>query len=131
MKTKTLLLVLTVLALAACGAPAAETPDGTHGPVYIDSLNVLVLESFPIQLRLVMQGNLPTPCHALAYEIAAPNAANEIHVEAYTTVDPAVTCMQVLQPFDESIAIPLEGFADGEYSLWVNGELAGEFSYPG
>ncbi|MCW5873942.1 MAG: hypothetical protein KIS88_04785 [Anaerolineales bacterium] len=131
MKKQIVVLVLLAAALAACGAPAAEKPDGTHGPVYFDSLNVLVLESFPIQLRLVMQGNLPTPCHELAYTIAAPNAANEIHIEVYTTVDPAVTCMQVLQPFDESIAIPLDGVPDGEYSLWVNGEQAGEFSYPG
>lgn len=130
MKKYTLLLLLLAGTLAAC-APAAETPDGTRGPVYFDSLDVLVLESFPIQLRLVMEGNLPTPCHQLQYEIAAANAANEIHVDVYTTVDPAITCMQVLQPFEESIAIPLDGLADGEYSLWVNGEQAGQFSYPG
>lgn len=130
MKKHTLLLLFLAVALAAC-APAAETPDGTRGPVYIDRLDVLVLESFPIQLSLVMEGNLPTPCHQMQYEIAAANAANEIHVDVYTTVDPAMSCIQVLQPFEESIAIPLDGLADGEYSLWVNGEKAGEFSYPG
>lgn len=99
--------------------------------MYFDSADLLIMESFPIQLRLVMSGNLPTPCHELAYEIAEANAQNQIHVRVYTTVDPAVTCMQVLEPFDESIAIPLDGLEDGEYSVWLNGEQIGEFSYPG
>ncbi len=127
MKKRIVLLVILAALLAAC-APAV--PEG-RDTVYFDSAQLLVLESFPIQLRLAMAGNLPTPCHELAYEIAEANAQNQIHVSVYTTVDPAVTCMQVLQPFDESIAIPLDGLADGEYSVWLNGEQIGEFSYPG
>ncbi|MCL4258578.1 MAG: hypothetical protein KJZ53_08635 [Anaerolineales bacterium] len=127
MKKHIILVFILAAALAACAAPA---PVG-QGPVYFDSAQLLVLESFPIQLRLMIAGNLPTPCHELAYEIAAANAQNEIHVSVYTTVDPAVTCMQVLEPFEESIAIPLDGLADGEYSVWLNGEQVGEFSYPG
>jgi len=128
MKKQLFVLIVVAVVLAACGAPA---PVEGRGPVFFDSADLLILESFPIQLRLVMRGNLPTPCHELAYEIAEANAQNQIHVSVYTTVDPAVTCMQVLEPFDESISIPLDGLADGEYSVWLNGEQIGEFSYPG
>lgn len=128
MKKHIIFFVILAAVLAACGAPTAPAE---QGPVYFDSADLLIMESFPIQLRLVMSGNLPTPCHELAYEIAEANAQNQIHVSVYTTVDPAVTCMQVLEPFDESIAIPLDGLADGEYSVWLNGEQIGEFSYPG
>lgn len=128
MKKHIIFFVILAAVLAACGAPTA--PVG-QGPVYFYSADLLIMESFPIQLRLVMSGNLPTPCHELAYEIAEANAQNQIHVSVYTTVDPAVTCMQVLEPLYESIAIPLDGLADGEYSVWLNGEQIGEFSYPG
>ncbi len=133
MKTRIFLLVLLAAVLNACGAsPATELPpDNAQGPIYVDSADLLILESFPIQLSLVVQGSLPTPCHLWHYEITPANAQGQIHVSLYTSVDPLARCAQVLHPFDESISIPLAGLPDGEYSLWLNGELVGEFSYPG
>lgn len=133
MKTRIFLLVLLAAVVSACGAsPATEVPpDNAQGPIYIDSAQLLVLESFPIQLQLVLQGNLPTPCHLWHYEIAPANAQGQIHVSLYTTVDPLARCVQVLQPFDETISIPLEGLQDGSYEVWLNGELVGSFNYPG
>jgi hypothetical protein len=37
----------------------------------------------------------------------------------------------VIEPFEESVSIPMTGKPDGMYTVWVNGELVGEFSYPG
>lgn len=129
--TMRLLLVATLLAaaLAACAPP----PDAgaEHQPVYVDSADLLIAESFPVQVRLHVVGNLPTPCHVFHAEVAEPDAQNRIAVTAYSRVDPAMMCAQVLQPFDESIAIPMDGAADGAYSVWLNGEQVGEFSYPG
>lgn len=139
MKTKSILLLLLTLLLVACTAlsptvtpqSVATVPNASLGNVYIDAANLLMLESFPIQLRLALAGNLPTPCHQLGYEIAAVNAEHQIHVRVYSTADPALSCVQVLQPFDETISIPLAGLQEGSYEVWLNGELLGEFSYPG
>ncbi|MCW5879167.1 MAG: hypothetical protein KIS80_09920 [Anaerolineales bacterium] len=144
-----LFLILMAVLLAACAAsatpepqpeengppvrPTLNLPDSSEakGPVFVDRADLLVMESFPIQLSLVVSGNLPTPCHTLHYEVAQPDGENRIQVTLWSEVDPAVMCTQVLQPFEEGIRIPMEGAADGSYSVWLNGELVGEFSYPG
>lgn len=113
--------------------PTLNLPDapGTRGPVFVDRAELLVMESFPVQIMLSVSGNLPTPCHTLHTDVAQPDADKRIQVSLWSEIDPAVMCTQVLQPFEESIRIPMEGAADGSYSVWLNGELVGEFSYPG
>jgi hypothetical protein len=105
--------------------------DMQEGPVFIDSSDLLIMESYPVQINLHLVGNLPTPCHQFQADVAAPDPQNQIHVRVYSLVNPAVMCTQVLQPFDESVSIPMTGAADSTYSVWVNGELIGEFTYPG
>lgn len=132
MKISSLIVAASLLAglLTAC-APQAEGPGTGAQPVYIDSADLLIAESYPVQVRLHLVGNLPTPCHHFEAEVAAPDQQNRIEVTAYSTVDAAMRCAQVLQPIDENIAIPMDGAADGAYSVWLNGELVGEFNYPG
>lgn len=115
--------------MAACG-PAVPTQPAA-GAVYVDSADLLIMESYPVQVRLWVTGNLPTPCHSFEAQVAAADAQNRIYVTAYSAADPAAMCAQVLQPFEEGIAIPMESAADGTYSVWLNGELVGEFTYPG
>lgn len=108
--------------------PFSPQPDDskfTRGNIFIEESGLLIRESYPPQIVLGISGNLPTPCHQLRAEISDPDADNKIHVEIYTVVDPAVMCTQVLQPFQENIE--LGTFPSGHYSVWVNGELVGEF----
>ena len=82
-------------------------------------------ESYPPQISLSLEGELPTPCHELRAEIAPPDAENKIQIAVYSVVDRNEACAQVLGPVEESI--DLGTFPPGHYSVWVNGELAGEF----
>lgn len=97
----------------------------TRGEVFIDETSLVIRESFPPQISLSLKGNLPTPCHELRAEIASPDQENKIVVDVYSVVDPNVVCTQVLEPFEEFI--DLGTFPSGHYTVWVNGELAGEF----
>jgi len=106
-------------------APRPGDSSLSRGNLYLDSAELLVLESYPVQINLVLQGNLPTPCHELRVSVTAPDNENRILVEAYSLSDPQAICMQVLQPFEASI--PLGSFPAGHYSVWVNGEKIGEF----
>jgi len=85
----------------------------------------LTLESFPLQFTLHIVGNLPTPCNALRVAISPPDAGNKILMDVYSVINPNRVCTQVLQPFD--VNIPLGSFPQGNYSLWINGELVAEF----
>ena len=93
--------------------------------IFINEASLVIRESYPPQISLSLGGNLPTPCHQLRVEIASPDQENKVVVDAYSVVDPNVVCIQVLEPFQEYI--DLGTFSSGHYSVWVNGELAGEF----
>lgn len=109
-------------------SPLAPKPGDdklSRSNVYINEKSLLIRESYPPQISLSINGDLPTPCHELRAEIASPDPDNKIMVEVYSVVDPTVACAQVLEPFEEFV--DLGTFPSGHYSVWVNGELAGEF----
>ena len=115
------------------GIPTITVPPGDfeRGPAYISSSDLLIMESFPVQIALHIIGDLPTPCHRFRTDVADPDAQNRIDVTAYSLANPELMCAQVLQPFEESVPIPMDGAPDGTYSVWLNGEEVGEFTYPG
>lgn len=150
-------LILVMLALAACTAapapatpppdtavtspPAEEIPTSepqlnplfpqpgdeqlTRGEAFVNESGLLIRESFPPQVALSISGDLPTPCHQLRVAIDVPDSDNRINITVYSVVDPEMACIQVLEPFEEMV--DLGSFPSGHYSVWVNGEAAGEF----
>jgi hypothetical protein len=140
---RTSILVGLALALAACGAggggpdePIDDTtptttpsvpvtdsiPDGA-GPVFVDGTDIILMESFPVQVVLRVVGNLPTPCHELAYEVE--DDGTTITVRLASVADPDAVCTQVLEPFEFSI--PLGEFESGQRAVTLNGEPVGDF----
>src|SRR5688500_2638985 len=118
------------------GSPPMETPDIPFAPkpgdinlsrgnVFINESGLLIKESFPPQITLSLSGDLPTPCHELRVNAQEPDSENKINVEVYSVVDPDQVCTQVLQPFQENI--DLGTFPSGHYTVWVNGDVVGEF----
>jgi hypothetical protein len=106
-------------------APQPGDAGLTRGNVYITEASLIIRESFPPQISLILTGDLPTPCNQLRAEIRPPDAENKIMVHVYSVVDPNQVCTQVLEPFEESI--DLGTYPTGHYTVWVNGEMAGEF----
>lgn len=106
-------------------APQPNDVNLSRGNIFIEEMGLLIRESFPPQITLGISGNLPTPCHELRAEISQPDPENKINLDVYTVVDPKMLCTQVLKPFHENI--DLGTFPTGHYSVWSNGELAGEF----
>lgn len=107
-------------------APKPGDDDLSRGNVYINESELIIRESFPPQIVLVLRGDVPTPCHELRVVIPEPDAENKIDLEVYSVVDPELVCIQVLEPFQENIE--LGTFPSGQYTVWVNGELVGEFA---
>ncbi|MGA9531267.1 MAG: hypothetical protein WBR18_00990 [Anaerolineales bacterium] len=128
----TLTLVLLAGLLAACAgenAPVQPTPSGslelTRGPVYLDEVDLRVMESMPVQLELHLVGHLPTPCHKLEWQSRIAADGGKIEVEVYSQAPVDLECIQVLSPIDETIN--LGEVPPGHYSVMVNGEQVGEF----
>ena len=106
-------------------APQTGDADLTRGNIYIDEASLVIRESFPPQISLSLSGELPTPCNQMRVEINPPDSENKILVDVYSVIDPDKVCIQVLEPFEEQI--DLGTFPTGHYTVWVNGELAGQF----
>jgi inhibitor of cysteine peptidase len=90
-----------------------------------DSTEIIVMESFPMQVALIIQGDLPTPCHELRWEVSDPDENKAIHVSVYSEVDASLRCAEMLESFEERI--PLGDFEENGYSVWINDYEVGEF----
>jgi hypothetical protein len=99
-----------------------------RGNVYIDSQQILTLESFPPQFMLALKGNLPTPCHKLRIIVNPPDSNQQIQVEVYSLVNPDEICIQMLEPFQASVT--LKDLPAGTYEVLVNQQPAGTLTVP-
>lgn len=98
-----------------------------RGTVHLDleSSEIIVMESFPVQVNVVLRGALPDPCHELRIVPSEPNEDNEIEIEVYSLVDPSQACITVIEPFEATVS--LGSIPSGSYTVLVNGEVLGEF----
>ncbi|MGA1869918.1 MAG: DUF333 domain-containing protein [bacterium] len=96
------------------------------GSVYLEQTDVLLLESFPVQVKLLIKGALPTPCNQLRATVSKPDNLNRINVSLYSVVDPEIFCIQVLQSFEERLS--LGSYRQGTFSVWINDEHVEDFS---
>lgn len=106
------------------------TPDsisgaGAEGPVYVERTDLLMMESFPVQVVLIVEGQKPTPCHDLRWDVSEPDSDGRIEVELSSSVDPDVMCVQILEAFEARI--PIGSFESGSFGVWLNGEHVGDF----
>jgi hypothetical protein len=106
-------------------APRPGDDTLTRDGVYLDSTDLMVMESYPPQFMLMLKGNLPTPCHELRVVYHAPDEENRINLEVYSVADPNAVCVMMLQPFEQNIN--LGSFPSGHYTVWINGEQVAEF----
>ena len=99
-----------------------------RGIVYIENTEILLLESYPVQVNLLVSGNLPNPCHKLRAIAYPADDQNRIDVDVYSVFKSGEMCTQVLDPFEATI--PLGAYTGGVYSVWLDGEEIGTIELP-
>ncbi len=113
-----------VLLLSACQPPeATQTPPAKEGEfsygqnTTVESLEVVLLESFPLQAQAVVSGNLPDGCTTL-HEITVERDG-EAFILTLTTQRPTgdVFCTQALVPFEETVDLEIRGLDAGTYTV--------------
>jgi hypothetical protein len=87
---------------------------------------LIVSATRPVQVKAVISGNLPSPCHVLRVVVSPADSANIINISVYSLVKPGSACAAVLQPF--SVTVPIGSFTSGNYTVFVNGLRLGAFS---
>jgi hypothetical protein len=105
--------------LSSCAGPGAP-PEGRLD-VEVERVELLQLESFPVQLVLHVEGWLPNPCAKPEWIVAGPSdSAGRFQVDLHAVPQWNEACIQVLAPFD--VNIPL-GPAPAGFEIVLNGEV--------
>lgn len=139
---KPALLALLLVLLAACGSagdpvvteplPTAmptdttqtaptETPELVVGnEAYVETVQVLIMESMPVQVAVEITGNLPDGCTSIT-SITPERDGKEFTVAITTQRDIAALCTEALVPFSERVSLDVIGLAAGTYTVSVAG----------
>lgn len=94
------------------------------GEAKVESIDILQLESFPVQVNVVAKGYLPDSCTTLG-DIKQSYADNKftITIESKRPLD-AEACAQVIENFEKTISLNgVVGLSKGTYSVVVNGVI--------
>ncbi len=86
----------------------------------IDSVEVLILESFPVQVTVNVRGNLSDACTKIA-EVTTTRDGNTFNIDISTSRPADAMCAQVLTPFEQNIPLDVKGLKKGTYTVNVNG----------
>ena len=85
----------------------------------VDEIDILILESFPVQINVIASGNLPDPCTEIS-EVIKKREGDTFFITIKTYRYPGF-CIQVLAPFEEIIPLEVYGLPAGTYTVDVNG----------
>ena len=85
----------------------------------VDEIDILILESFPVQINVIARGNLPDPCTEIS-EVIKEREGDTFFITIKTYRSPGF-CIQVIAPFEEIIPLEVYGLPAGTFTVNVNG----------
>ncbi len=103
--------------------PRPPIDGSVNGEVSITKTDLLIRESYPIQVSLQVDGEKPTPCHEIFWTVE--DTGDTIEITMISQVNADQSCAQVISPF--SIAVPLGSWAEESREVVLNGENVGSF----
>jgi inhibitor of cysteine peptidase len=120
---------MVMVLLGGCGGEATPdlppTGEPSEGGVFINNVELMILESFPVQVRALIRGDLPDGCTSISGIETERNVdARRFTVRIETTRDDEDICTQALVPFEESVELDVRGLPAGTYTVDVHGETA-------
>jgi hypothetical protein len=106
--------------------PTTEDDVDTTGTIFIESLQVFVLESFPVQVQALVSGNLSDGCTTIS-DVGAEQNEETFQIQIQTERDPEMMCTQALVPFERTVDLMVEGLPAGTYTV-VASDLSDTFT---
>ncbi|MEZ4591663.1 MAG: NBR1-Ig-like domain-containing protein [Chloroflexota bacterium] len=138
------ILLLLFTGLVACGGSdepdtadstpttTADTPTAvaTDAPLQqeasVDSIEILILESFPVQVNVRARGDLPDGCTSID-NVTTNQQGTTFNITITTMRQTGEICTEALVPFEETISLNVLGLPAGTYAVNVNG-INGSFT---
>jgi hypothetical protein len=121
------LMFVLIFALSACSPLSvfAEEPVQTETPEYqedvlVEELQVLMLESFPVQVQVDIRGQLPDACSII--EMVEQASGDDFFIiTLHNARQPNMRCAPQPTPFEESVQLDVLGLPAGTYTVTVHG----------
>lgn len=88
----------------------------------IESIEIMVLESFPVQINVNVSGYLPDGCTSIS-GITEEKIDDTIFIKILTVRPADIACTQAIVPLNEVIALDVYGLKAGNYTVDVNGVI--------
>jgi len=86
----------------------------------IEHIDIMLLESQPMQVRVVVHGYLPDSCTRLDRPVSK-TVQNTFYITLPTVRPGGPVCAQMLVPFKEIVALETAGLPPGKYTVNING----------
>ncbi|MFZ0548646.1 MAG: NBR1-Ig-like domain-containing protein [Candidatus Promineifilaceae bacterium] len=120
--------------LVSCTPPpvveeTADTPTPSlpvAGLAQVTALDIRQLETFPIQIQVVVEGILPDSCTTIE-RIENNREGGRFQITIHTLRAAGVACLDAEQPFTETIDLDVLNLEAGIYTVQVNG-IGGTFA---
>ena len=132
-----LMMLMLLMVLSACQATStpistsdSDTPVSSDNPVnklpvkdftgyqqnvYVDKIDVFILESYPLQVAVTVIGNLPDGCTQIVGSKSSKGEGKTFEVFIYTERHEELACTTALVPFEETIRLNVVGLPAGKY----------------
>lgn len=108
------LLTAAVLAAVACSEPSERLP------LPIETVDVVLMESQPVQVSVRVRGYLPDSCYVFAGVAQSRNGNTfVIELDMTRTADDDAVCLQRIEIVEHTVA--LGSLPPGDYRVTVNG----------
>lgn len=97
----------------------------TYGMANVESIDILIMESFPVQINVIAEGYLPDGCTRID-EIKTEREGETFNINITTKRPKDAICTQAIESFRETIPLEVQGLTAGNYTVNVNG-VTGSF----
>ena len=91
----------------------------------VESIDILVLESFPVQINVLIDGYLSNPCYQIT-RIEKNQDGDTFYVKVFMKHN-GLICIQTIKPYKKTVALDVYGLVAGTYQVDVNG-VVGSFT---
>ena len=92
----------------------------TYNIANVESIDILTLESFPVQINVIAEGYLPDGCTEID-DIKTEKEGNNFNITITTKRPKDAICTQAIESFRETIPLEVQGLSAGNYTVNVNG----------
>lgn len=118
-------LLWTEILMSACGITVETTEvsspgvDLQYGLAPVEEVEVIFLESFPLQVQLKVQGYMPDGCTEID-STDVEQVENHFEVTIRTVRPTDVACTQAIEPYEQNVPLDVYGLSAGDYTVDVN-----------